>query len=155
MDYDVIERVAKRKQKARYSLWVGKWNSSQGRQPPGGQMSKGQPEGGGQTSAVHRNPTASWGCPFMLQKGYFLAIRMDSNVVMNLLADTLFIPQRGSLQRWAVKGREKDVFSAHTYCAHQSPLRNFPLHLLWDSGRQAELPMQERDETQWSWGKSH
>lgn len=50
---------------------------------------------GGQASDLCGNPTTSWGCPFMLQKGFFLAL-INFNAVINLFLYSLLQRKRVS-----------------------------------------------------------
>lgn len=102
---------------------------------------------GGQASDLCRNPTTSWGCPFMLQKGFFLA-PINSNAVINLFLYSLLQRERVSslwLQAghglFGIRQRDKNVFPSYSpLCKPEPP---FEL-LLPHTTKQAELPT-------WTW----
>ena len=80
---------------------------------------------GGEASTLDRNPTTSLGFSFMLQKGYFLAIRMDSNAVVNLFPEDVSIPKE-SAALGSERQREKWVLCLHLPCRPEPPCE-FPI----------------------------
>ena len=99
-EYDVIVAVAKRKQ-SRIQLMGGKMKLLSGKTALRWlSATRAATKTGGQASDLCRNPTTSWGCPFMLQKGFFLA-PINSNAVINLFLYSLLKRERVSTESLA------------------------------------------------------